>query len=184
MSTVGSLSTYHTKLRKHLSDAKGDKELFEAIVNAPFHNKFQATNLDMGIIVLLLANKKSNTLDRISYSKTSPAIDAVKASPIPFHQIKIPMSDITNITSKAFRQKKPTQTSDWRYLFAPVLSPTAARFNQAESGMGCSVVYPFIKAREGGVLIFSFYQPLNVITNKHYEFMKEYTDLSSTLLSS
>lgn len=183
MSIVDSFKRYFSDIQKYLSQTSTDKELFEAIVNAPFQNKLYSTNIDLGIVVLVLANKKSQTLDRVAYSKTPPAIDAVEVSPIAFLKIKIPINDKLNITAKAFKQNKCFQTSDWRFLFTPALNATEARFNQAESGMACSVVYPFFNALQGGALIYSFYQPEDMISQQHHVFMKKYTALAEKMLA-
>src|SRR5689334_8949497 len=47
-------SSYLERLRELLASHHTNKALYEAIVNAPFHNMVQATHLDMGIVVLLL----------------------------------------------------------------------------------------------------------------------------------
>lgn len=177
-----SFKEYYSRIDELLVNAKTDKELFEAIVNAPFHNKLHSTNFDLGMIVLTLVNKSTGFIDRITYSKTSPAMDAVNASPIPFKQIKIPLDASNNITVKAIQTNEPQKTSDWQFLFTPLMAVEAARFNQLEAGMDCSFVYP-LKARQGGALIFSFYQDLSNIKKEHQQFMSDYTNLVSKRLS-
>lgn len=170
---------YYDHLRTLLAKSTNDEQLFEAIANAPFHDKLQTTNLDLGMIVFVLVNKAEQTIDRISYSHTSPAHDAIKASPKTFQEIKLPLNNKVNVTCRAIQTDEPQMTSDWRYLFTPVISADAARLNQAEAGMGCSFIYPLINARDGGALIFSFYQTLDMIGPEHHEFMKTYTKLAS-----
>lgn len=183
MGTVKALKGYYATIQKLLTKAKTDIELFEEIVNAPFHNKLHATTLDLGMIVMVQTNQKTATIDRIAYSKTQPSFDAIEASDREFTKIKIPLKDKKNITARAIRNKKHYQTSDWHYLFVPVISPEAARFKQAESGMGCSIVYPLTGARGGGALIFSFYQTIDMINSQHHAFMQNYTNLVTARLN-
>ncbi len=182
MATVNSFKEYYAMVQNRLVKARDDAELFKEIVDAPFHNKLHTTSFDLGMIVLVLANPKTKMIDRITYSQTAPAQDAVKASPIEFNKIKIPLKNRDNITAKAIRNSKYYQTSDWCHLFVPALSAEAARFNQAEAGMGCSVVYPLVNTRNGGALIFSFYQTLDMITAKHHTFMQNYSNFVSARL--
>jgi hypothetical protein len=178
-----SLKEYYNTLEKLLSSMQSDKELFEMIVNGPFHNKLHTTHLDLGIVVLLLVDKNGKTLNRIALSDTEPARWAVKMTPVAFHDIKIPLTDKTNILVQAVKTGKPRKTSDWKFLFTPILSPEAARFNQAGAGIACSYAYPLIGARNGGTLIFSFYQPLDHIQVKHLDFMEKYSQKAAKALS-
>jgi hypothetical protein len=158
-----------------LDSAKGDEALFEAIVNAPFNDKATATLLGLGILVLLLVNNKTKTIDRIALSRTGPAEGAVEMSPKPFKAIKIPVNHADNIIAKAIKSGQYQATSDWQYLFVPDLTPPQARFNQAGAGIACSVVYP-LKARAGGALIFSYYIYPDQISRSHQAFMHRYAE--------
>lgn len=182
MSAVSSFKEYFAYVQTLLLKTGTDEQLFEAIVNAPFCDKLHTTSIDLGMIVFVLANRQTQQIERVAYSKTQPAIDAVKASPKEFLKIKLPLNDKENITAKAIRNGKYYKTSDWQYLLSPALSPEAARFNQAEAGMGCSFVYPLKGAREGGALIFSFYQNIDMIGKKHLSFMKRYSDFVASRL--
>jgi hypothetical protein len=166
---------YYRKLEKLLIQT-AEEGLFAAIVNAPFHNPVRATDIDLGIVVFLLVNLATGTIDRIALSDTEQARGAVNMSEKPFHHIKIPVGYHGNIIANTIDTGRPHHTADWQYLFAPDLSPQAARFNQAGAGIECSYVYP-LKARDGGALIFSFFQPLHHIGEPHKAFMKAYCAL-------
>lgn len=178
-----SLEEYFRTIKILLAETQDDEILLSSIVNAPFHNKLHTTSMDLGIVVLLLVNSDTNTIDRVALSDTEPARWAVKMTPKPFLEIKVPLDDKENILSKAIRTDKPQKTSDWKYLFVPVLSAESARFNQAGAGIGCSFVYPLHDGKDGGALIFSFYQPIQQITKKHQDFMKTYSKIASDALS-
>lgn len=176
-----SLKNYYSNLRELLSYTSNDPSLFEVIVNGPFHNKFHTTHIDLGIVVLLLVNNKKGTIQRIALSDTEPARWAVKMTPVAFKEIIIPVDDKENAVATAIRTQKPQYVTDWDKLFTPALSPEAARFNQAGAGIACSFVYP-LTARDGGALIYSFYQPPDEIGPKHKDFMLKYAKLANKAL--
>jgi len=161
---------------------KSDARLFEAIVNAPFHDKIRATEMDLGIVVLLLVNRAAGTIDRIALSDTEQAAGAVKMSEKPFKEIRIPVGYKDNLIAEAIETGRPQYVSDWKFLFAPALGSHAARFNQAGGGIEFSAVYP-LKARGGGALIFSFYQIHANIGAEQYSLMEQYAALVDKYLS-
>ena len=182
MGAESSLDDYFTHMEHLLADTANDRELFDVIVNAPFHNKLHTTNLDLGIVVLLMVNKKGGTIDRIALSDTEPARWAVKMTPVPFHEIKVPAGNKSNLIGKAIKTKQYQKTTDWKFLFTPALTAEAARFNQAGAGIACSYVYPLVGARDGGAMIFSFYQPPDNIKKNHRDFMKDYSEMTAKAL--
>jgi hypothetical protein len=173
---------YYSELKTFLAVAKKDSELFEAIVNAPFHDRRRAALLGLGIVVLLLVNKKKRAIERIALSNTELAEGAVKVSVKPFKEIVIPLGYKGNFIAEAIRSGRYQQTNDWQYLFVPDLTPEEARLNQAGAGIGCSFVYPLIGARYGGALIFSYYLTLDKIEPAHRDFMFRYSKLVSEAL--
>ncbi len=183
MTDVNSFVEYYNNVQRLLLRSKTEAELHKLIVDAPFHNKLHTTSLDLGMIVFVLVNPDSQLIERQSYSNTQPAIDAVRASPKKFREIKIQLKNNENITAKAIRNGKSYKTSDWHYLFTPSLSPEAARFNQAEAGIGCSYVYPLVGARKKGALIYSFYQTIDMIHADHHAFMESYANFVANQLN-
>lgn len=169
------------EINYHLLNANNDKELFKAIVNAPFMYKLEVTELSLGIIVLLLVNKQDKTIDRIALSDNELAEGSKQMSAKKFEEIKIPISYHQNIIAKSIKSNKYSSTTDWYFLFTPELSREEARFNQAGGGIGFSAVFPF-KARDGGALIFSYYQYQDDMGSAQYDFMKKYTKLAASLL--
>lgn len=175
---------YYDELSAELKQAKNDQQLFDLIVNLPFKDKKTSTMLGLGVVVLLLVNMKDRTIDRIALSDTEQAQGAVNYSVKNFKDIRIPLDNRDNYLGVALRTKRPMITSDWQYLFVPVLSPQEARFNQAGAGIGCSVVYPLIGARQGGAMIYSFYEPIGRIGRDHHIFMEKYSQLVTSSLKS
>ena len=161
-------------LEKNLAGSTGSNDdLFQAIVNAPFKYRVETALLFLGIIVLLLVNEKSGQIERVALSKTELADNTKKVSMLSFEEITIPLNNQENIIAKAINSGKPQDTTDWKYLFTPALTPEQARINQASGGIAYSAVYPF-QARQGGALIFSYFQYLNQIGPLQTEFMEKY----------
>lgn len=176
-------ATYYAALEALFLDVTDEKDLYETIVNAPFHNPVFTTSIDLGVVVLLLVNKQTKTIDRIALSNTPQAHGAVKMSEKPFNTIKIPVGYKGNIIAESIATGTHHHTSDWQFLFAPALSMQAARFNQAGAGVECSYVYPLLGTRNGGALIFSYYQPVANIKSRHRNFMQFYSQLVAAKLT-
>jgi hypothetical protein len=184
MSSINALDTgiYLEELKELLKKVKNRQELYQTIVDAPFHNPAMTGRLGLGITVLLLVNKAEATIDRIALAKTELAQGTLDMTAKPFSEIKIPVSDRSNFIAIAIRRKHYMITSDWQYLFVPALTPQQARFNQAGGGIACSVIYPLVDVHEGGAMIFSYYEPVDRISDSHHAFMREYVNLVSVAL--
>jgi hypothetical protein len=174
---------YYSHLAELLEAPKNRDDLYKAIVNTPFSDKMRSTLMGLGIVVLLLVNKKKGTIDRIALSDTYHAKGSTRMSVKRFREIKIPIDDKVNIIAKAIRTEHPQLTSDWQYLFIPDLSPEEARLNQASAGIGCSSVYPLAGFKDGGAMIFSYYLMPSEIGSEQREFMQKYSRLVSKRLA-
>lgn len=174
-------STYEEALQH----AKNHQELYSAIVNAPFKDKAYTTSLGLGIVVLLLKNTKTRTLDRIALSDTELAAGAVKMSAKPFHEIKIPLKAKDNMLIAVMQSKEPQATEDWQFLFTPVLTPQEARFNQFGAGIEYSVAYPLL-SEDGktsiGAMIFSYFEHNSTLSADHQLFMQATTEIAARYL--
>lgn len=168
-------------IQQELAQATTDKELFTKIVDAPFSYKVETAFLFLGIIVLLLVNKETGTIDRIALSDTELAKNTMDVSVVPFREIKIMVDHPENIIAQAIQSGEPRDTTDWKYLFMPALTPEEARINQASAGIAYSAVYP-LKARDGGALIFSYFQYEQQIGKDQTEFMQTYANLITQAL--
>jgi hypothetical protein len=174
--------SYFSELKEILNASKNDSQLYEAIVNAPFHNKRTTTTLGLGFLSFVLVNKKTRTIDRISISKTDTAQGAIDITVKPFHKLIVPIGYKGNAVAEAIRSGRYQQTNDWDYLLKPTLKPEDARMNQAGAGIASSYVYPLIDARDGGAIIFQYFINLDKIENIHREFMFRYTKMVSRAL--
>lgn len=159
-----------------LQASKDDDLLFQTIVDAPFVNPVPAALIFLGIVVLLQVDKKHQTISRVALSQTELARRTTEVSTVRFYDIKIPLKHTENIIAHAIASGKPSDTTDWKFLFEPAMSAEQARINQASAGIAYSAVYP-LKSRHGGALIFSYFQYEHEIGTKQVEFMQSYTKL-------
>ena len=170
-------------LSEALEQTGSDAELFSAVVNAPFTtHKVETTFMFLGIIVLLLVDKKQGTINRIALSNTELAERTTEVSAVPFNQIKIGLKEPENIIATAIRSGEMHDTTDWKFLFTPALKADEARINQANAGIAYSAVHP-LTARDGGALIFSYYQYKQELGTEQQEFMTAYTAIVNERLS-
>jgi len=174
---------YYTELGKKLAAAKSLKQLYQTAVDAPFFNKAITARLGLGIMVLLLVNKEDGTIDRIALARTELAQGTLDMSAKPFSEIKIPLGSRENYIAIAIRRRHHMITSDWQYLFVPALTPQQARLNQAGGGIACSVIYPLEGLKDGGALIFSYYEPVERIGKAHHNFMEKYSRMVAAALN-
>ncbi len=163
--------------------AKDDRALFSAIVNTPFQIlQVETAFLFLGIVVFLQVNKETGMIDRIALSNTELAQNTTEVSTVPFSEIKIPVNHDENIISRAIQTGEPQDTIDWKFLFEPAMSPEQARLNQASGGIAYSAVYP-LPARNGGAMIFSYYQYQSEIGKPQHDFMGMYAGIVNKYLS-
>lgn len=173
---LGSSKKHLKQLISALSISKDDPRLYQVIVDTPFADRLLTTYIDLGIIVLLLINPKSNTLDRVALSKTEHADAALRVSAKPFNDIRIPLTATDNLLIEAINTNTNIMVEDWKYLFSPILTPEESRRNQSSASIECSLVWP-LQLENGGAMIFSFYQPREYITKEHYDFAENYVKL-------
>lgn len=175
----------YVSITHSLDEIQDSNELFQRVVDTPFTDKLKATELGLGIVVLLLINHKSATLDRIALSNTEMASGAVAISAKPFHEIRIPLTATENSLIKAITSHKPQFTEDWAPMFVPELTAEEARFNQAGAGIASSAMYPLLSF-EGheavGAMIFSYFEPLSSLSDTHHAFMRIYAETVAAVL--
>lgn len=177
MSTSQETATIDYKqLDAILSGATDDKDLFQRIVDAPFDRcKVQTTFLFLGIIVLLLVNKETGMIERIALSGTDLAKRTLKVTAMPFKENKISLDDSENVIAAAIRSGEMKDTTDWKFLFVPATDARQARASQTNAGITYSAVYP-LDARDGGALIFSYFQYRELVGDLQHDFMKKYAN--------
>ncbi|HSE60836.1 MAG TPA: hypothetical protein VLA88_00920 [Candidatus Saccharimonadales bacterium] len=178
------MTRYVEQLEDRLAHCHTKSELVRTIVDAPFAYPIEAAQLYLGIMVLLLVDKKTGLIDRVALSNTELAKGTTDISVKKFEDIKIPVDHPENVIAQAIRTGDPKGTADWQYLFTPVLSAEEARFNQAAGAIAFSAVYPLVGVVEGGALIFSYYQYPENIGHDQRKFMAAYSRVVAERLAS
>jgi hypothetical protein len=173
------MDRHYQRLADKLGQFQDKMALYKAIVDLPFEHRIEAAQLYLGIIVLLLTNKRTGMIDRLALSNTEFAEGTVNMSALPFKAIKIPLDFEGNAIAEAIRSGQPQSVADWQYLFAPALTPEEARFNQAGGAIAYSAIYPLKNVGDGGALIYSYYQYPENISRDHHHFMEAYTKIAS-----
>ena len=173
------------RFEEELLVSKDNHDLMALIVNAPFaFDKVATALIFLGIVVFLLVSDDTQTIDRLSLTTNEFAQATLNVTSKKFEDIKIPTNDPKNIIAEAIRKQIVTKTGDWASLFTPELTPDQARINQASAGIAYSSVYPLIGVKNGGALIFSFYQYPEKIGPNQVDFMEQYASLVSKVLRS
>lgn len=171
------------KLEAAFTAVRANADLFTTVVNAPFMQMHvESALMFLGIIVLLQVDKAAGMIDRVALSSTELAENTKNVSFVPFNKIRIPLDHSENIISRAIRTGEAQDTTDWKFLFEPALTPEQARINQASGGIAYSKVHP-LSARDGGALIFSYFQYPSEIRAPQHNFMRDYAALVDSKLS-
>jgi hypothetical protein len=177
-----SISFDFATLEANLKSAKTTDDRYAAIVNGPFLTPHQTALLFLGIIVLLVVNEQDKTIDRVALSDTAHA-DATKVvSAKRFEDIRIPLNAPDNLIAEVIQSQQPAGTADWLHLFTPELTPEQAHINQANSGIGYSMICPVNGDNVRGALIFSYFTYPESIAQQQHDFMERYTKLVTKYL--
>ncbi len=171
------ISFDYEQFNQAFATAIDDKSLFKTIVNAPFEDHLSTTLISLAMIVLLLVNKQTGTIDPIALTTNEFAEGTENMSAKRFKDIKIPLKHSRNITSRAIELQTPQSTTDWKYLFIPILDGQESRLKQAGGAIAFSAVYPLLHARSGGALIYSYHQHPEDMKDAQQEFMTTYSSL-------
>lgn len=130
------------------------------------------------IVVLALVDEDSQTLKRISISRTAEAKKALSVTPIPFRDINIPLSAKQNLCVKSVSENKPYTTHDWVDILCPPYFEKEAKEVQRIVGIKTSMVYPVYSKGKGiGVLIFSMVKDESEVMEEEKELIQGFTDI-------
>ena len=121
------------------------------------------------IIVLSLLDVEKWELRRIAISQTQAAERFLKASPIPFNNITIPLMATDNLSVKAITERKMFITENVSDVLYPALNKEWVEAFQKQLGIKTSIVYPILaKDKTLGTLIFSLSKPRGELTDQEW----------------
>lgn len=164
-------------LEKIILDSLDFSHVTQQICDALLH-RLGYLELGYRIIVLTLVDEKAGVLKRVALSQTKEALEAQKASAVPFHQIEIPLSAKTNLLIKTIAEQKSHITNYWPEIFTPVLSDDEALANQNASGIKTSLLYPVtVKGRAIGAVIFSMVKQQSEISDDERDLISGFSDI-------
>lgn len=165
------------KISKNVLDTLDFKEVTQKTCDSLL-NELGYLKLGYRIIVLSLYSEELKGLQRVSLSQTPEAQAAVSASPIPFHDILIPIDATENFCVKAFTEQKPQITTDWKDLLSPPLSPEDARHNQSAAEIKTSMVFPIIvRGKSVGTIIFSLVKEYSEVQPSEFDLINGFTEI-------
>ena len=157
-------------------------DTYYAIVNAPFANKLQAVLLYLGFICLYILDEKSKEVCLVAVSGTEEyhlSIEGFKFDPADYRLSF--GKDKNNQIIKAIISETQQCTTDWTTLNRGDTPEETVRLNQANSGIACTVIEPFVGPIRGA-LMFNYYQYREKLGAEQVDFMKQYFGLVSDYL--
>src|SRR3989338_3766208 len=127
------------------------------------------------VIVLTLLDHERGELRRIAISNTESADKFLKASPIPFQNIRIPLNSFENLSVKAIRENKLQVTSEVADVLVPALPREWVKDFQNQLGIKTTLVYP-VTAREKvlGAIIFSLNKDKSKIKTEEWTLLESF----------
>ena len=136
------------RLQKIILDTLDFNEVVQKIVDSVL---LELGYLKLGhrIVVLALLDEKHQNLKRISISQTDEAKKALTVTPVPFHEIDIPLSEHDNILVKAVKNVQTYTTHDWYDILRPSYTRQESIQVQKIVGIKTSMVFPVICKRTG-----------------------------------
>lgn len=130
------------------------------------------------IVVLCLVDEKKKVLQRISISQTDKAQQALLETPVPFHEITIPLHYSRNLLIKALREKKSQIATSWPDILMPAFTRADALRIQRRLGIQASLIYPVLVKNEAtGALIFSMSKPPEKVTPDERDLIRSFSDI-------
>jgi signal transduction histidine kinase len=135
-------------------------------------------NLGYRVIVLALVDQETNTLKRVSFSRTSEGIKAIGSLSLPFENISIPLTEERNLCIQALKQKQPLITHQVADVFYPTLTEEEIAPIQKAVGIKTTMVYPVLsKGDPLGVLIFSMIKSEQEVSQEEKDLLAGFTDI-------
>lgn len=136
--------------------------------------------LELGyeIVVLCLKEDNDHRLKRVSISRTKKAKEALKKSPVPFHEIDIPLSYKSNLLIQSMQEQVPKVTRKWPDILEPAFTEQEASRIQQDLGIKASLIFPVISRGRGiGTLIFSMSKDPVDVNHDERDLLKSFADI-------
>jgi hypothetical protein len=169
-------------LEQALKDEKSDRNtLYQLVANAPFSHDRDMGLLFLGFISFFVVDD-DRIVRLVGVTDNDYYRDSVRGYNFKTYDYRVPLSAKGNTIVKAIKTGKPIKSSDWDTFRRPGIGKGPARLNQANSGIGHTVVYP-LKGKTKGALMFNFFQYPELVGQAQDEFMRRYTAIVSDTVS-
>ena len=165
------------RLEKIILDTLDFNQVVQNIVDCVL-TELGYLQLGYRIVVLALADDQSNSLKRVSISQTDEAKKALEITPVPFHDIVIPLSDPVNMCIRCLNEKQSQTTHDWKDILCPPYTVDEARQVQQAIGIKTSMIFPVIyHGVSRGVMIFSMVKDVSEVSDSELDLLRGFTEI-------
>src|SRR3989344_4963802 len=165
------------RLEKIILDSLDFRDVVQKIVDSVL-SELGYLKLGYRIVVLALVDNEKKVLKRISISQTAEAKKALEVTPVPFHEIDIPLTEIENLCTKAVVNSQPYTTHDWYEILRPSYTADEAKLVQKVVGIKTSMIFPVMaKGTPIGILIFSMIKDENEVSEEERDLIRGFTDV-------
>jgi len=132
-------------------------------------------NYGYEVIVLSLLEQDKKVLRRIAISNTQSAERFLKATPVPFKDIVIPLDASENLSVRAINERKMFVTGEVSDVLLPALSREWVEGFQKTLGIKTTIVFPIIaKEKVLGSLIFSLSKEKEKISDEEWSVLDSF----------
>jgi signal transduction histidine kinase len=156
------------KIEKAVLETVNFEESTKKVVNIIL-TELGYVNHGYEVIVLTLLDQKAGGLRRIAISNTESAGQFLKATPIPFKEIIIPISEQNNLSIRAINEKRKFTTRNVSDVLYPAIDKVWVENFQKTLGIKTTIVFPIIaKDKTLGTLLFSLSKEENTIPQEEW----------------
>jgi hypothetical protein len=170
-------------IERALQAAKTDQQtLYQAIVEEPFRHDRAMALLFLGFMTFFVVDEDEQVVLAGAVTDNDYYKQSVANYDFELGDYKIPLTAADNSVVQAITSGNPVSSDNWDTFRRPDVEVGVARLNQADSGIGYTVVYP-VTGKVKGALMFNFYQFPEAIGDAQEGFMKRYSELVSEVLA-
>lgn len=172
----------YKEIEQALQAAETDQAtLYRAVADEPFRHSRAMALLFLGFISFFVVDAEQGQVAAAGVTDNDYYRQSVANYDFQLSDYKLPLTDKSNSVVEAITTGKPVSSDNWDTFRRPDVEAGVARLNQADGGIGYSVVYP-LQGKTKGALMFNFYQFPESIGAAQEGFMRKYTELVSEAL--
>jgi hypothetical protein len=173
----------YKELEQALLAAKTDRAtLYKAIVEEPFVHDRAMGLLFLGFISFFVLDDEQQMIVVAAATDNEYYHQSVDNYDFKLSDYKLPLTATDNSVVRAITTGEPVSSDNWDSFRRPQIEEGVARLNQADGGIGYSVVYP-VAGKIKGALMFNYYQFPEAIGAAQEGFMQRYSELVSAALA-